>query len=59
MEKFKAWLASAGIRSVGYLGGGIAAFVLLGSGFLLGLGVGFFVADNLVTIKELVKRIDL
>lgn len=56
LDKFKKWLASAGIRSVVYLGAGVAAFVLLESWFLLGIGVGIFGADNWVTIKELIKK---
>lgn len=56
LDKFKKWLASAGIRSVVYLAGGIAAFVLLNSMFLLGVGVGIFGADNWVTIKELINK---
>lgn len=57
MKKFTAWLASAGIRSIGYIGAGLAAWLLFNSGFLLGVGVGLFVADNLVTLKELSKKI--
>lgn len=55
-EKFKKWLKSAGLRSVVYLAGGVAAFILLNSTFLLGVGVGIFGADNWVTIKELIKK---
>lgn len=56
LEKFKKWIRSAGLRSIVYLAAGIAAFVLLDSMFLLGVGVGIFGADNWVTIKELIKR---
>lgn len=53
--KFKAWAKTAGLRSFAYLGAGIAAKILLGSGVLLGVGIGIFLADNWVTIRELIK----
>jgi hypothetical protein len=56
LDKFKKWLATAGIRSVVYLGAGVGAFVLLNSMFLLGAGVGIFVSDNWVTIRELINK---
>lgn len=55
-EKIKLWFKSAGLRSVVYLGAGFAAFVLLDSTLLLGVGIGIFGADNWVTIKELVNE---
>lgn len=55
-EKFKLWIQSAGLRSVVYLGAGFAAWVLLGSALLFGVGIGIFGADNWVTIKELINK---
>lgn len=55
-EKFKAWIKSAGLRSIVYLAAGFAAYVLMGSSFLFGVGVGIFGADNWMTIKELIKK---
>lgn len=55
-EKFKAWLLSAGLRSIGWVGGCFAAALLFGSDLLLGAGIGVLVSDNWVTIKELIKK---
>ena len=56
IEKVKLWISSAGFRSIGYLAGSAFAFVLLGSGVLAGIGIGIFVADNWVTIQELINK---
>lgn len=56
IAKFKAWIKSAGLRSVGYILAGIGAKLLLGSSLLLGVGIGIFLADNWVTIKELINK---
>lgn len=56
IEKIKAYLKSAGIRSVVYLLAGFSAKLLLGSEFLFGIGLGIFLADNWVTIKELINK---
>lgn len=55
MDKFITWFKGAGLRSVGYLGAGIAAKIILSSEVLLGVGLGIFIADNIVTIKGLIK----
>jgi hypothetical protein len=55
-EKVKLWFKSAGLRSVVYLGAGFAAWILLGSALLLGVGIGIFGADNWVTIRELINK---
>jgi len=56
VEKIKLWLTSAGIRSVGYLIAAVAAALLLGSTFLAGIGIGLFLSDNWITIKELINK---
>ena len=60
MEKFiikaKAWVKTAGFRSLGYLGTAVAAKVILGSEILAGVGIGVFVSDNWVTIKSLISK---
>lgn len=53
LEKMKAWIKSAGLRSVGYLGCAFIATTIFGMPFLAGVGVGVFLADNWVTIKKL------
>lgn len=54
-DKVKIWAASAGLRSILYLVGAFAAFLLLGSSLLFGVGVGIFCADNWTVIKELIQ----
>ena len=55
-EKVKKYLASTGLRSFGILGAGIIALVLFGSTLLMGVAIGAFIADNIVTIKELINK---
>jgi len=55
MDKIIQWFKTAGLRSIGYLAGGLIAKILFGSEMLLGVGIGVFLADNWVTIRNLVK----
>lgn len=54
-DKLKLWAASAGLRSLAYLGAGVFALLFMSSWFLFGIGLGIFGADNWVTIKELIN----
>ncbi len=56
MNKVIKWFKTAGLRSVVYLAAGLAAWILLGNVFLLGIGIGIFGADNWVTIKQLIRE---
>lgn len=55
MDKILTWLKGAGLRSVGYLIGAIILKLLFGSQLLLGVGIGIFLADNWITIRQLIK----
>lgn len=49
------WIKATGLRNIAYLGIGIGAKVLLGSDLVFGIGIGVFLADNWITIKNLIK----
>lgn len=55
-EKIKTWIKGAGLRSVGYVIGGTVALLFFGSQLLFGVGLGVFLADNIIVIKELIKK---
>lgn len=55
MKKFLKWAKTAGLRSLGYLGGAAVLFTF-GWTHLATAAFTVFVVDNFVTIKALIKK---
>jgi hypothetical protein len=52
-EKIKLWFKSTGLTNLAYLAIGIGGKLLLGSGVLLGAGLGIFLYINFNVIRKL------